>query len=244
MSFDPLRAYTQARIGLGHQAPALPTTAWLRFAYHHACATDAVHMPWAIDDHARELQAHHIRCKIIKTKAHSREMYLMRPDYGRNLDEKSQIVLKQFAHNESDVVIVLSNGLSSPAVAHHATAFLRVLLQQLAIEHIKVSTPVFLVENARVALIDHVGDLLGSNLGLIILGERPGLSAADSLALYLTYRPRRGLSDAARNCVSNIRPPHGLDYDTAALKARYLVSAALQRKISGIALKEEAHVLP
>jgi ethanolamine ammonia-lyase small subunit len=98
---------------------------------------------------------------------------------------------------------------------------------------------VVLTPNGRVALSDEVGELLGARAAAIIVGERPGLSAADSLGIYLTYGPRPGTTDAQRNCISNVRPPEGLGYEAAAAKLGYLAAEALRRGVSGVALKDE-----
>ena len=73
---------------------------------------------------------------------------------------------------------------------------------------------------------------------VMVIGERPGLSAADSLGLYLTFNPRSGLSNADRNCISNVRPG-GLDFVAAATKLLALVGGAFRLGRSGVDLKEE-----
>jgi ethanolamine ammonia-lyase small subunit len=99
--------------------------------------------------------------------------------------------------------------------------------------------PIVLAEGARVALGDVVGASLGARLSVVLIGERPGLSAADSLGIYLTYDPKPGRNDAERNCISNVRPD-GLPPAMAAQKLAWLVGAAFARGLTGVALKDES----
>ena len=101
-------------------------------------------------------------------------------------------------------------------------------------------TPVCIVRQGRVAVADHIGELLGARLSVILIGERPGLSSPDSLGIYLTWKPRQGRSNAERNCVSNVREPGGLAYTQAVHRLHYLMTTARQLEYSGIALKEDA----
>jgi ethanolamine ammonia-lyase small subunit len=67
------------------------------------------------------------------------------------------------------------------------------------------------------------------------LGERPGLSAADSLGAYITHLPRPDTADSARNCISNIRAA-GLPVDDAADQAARLIAAMRATGQSGVTL--------
>jgi ethanolamine ammonia-lyase small subunit len=69
----------------------------------------------------------------------------------------------------------------------------------------------------------------------VLIGERPGLSAADSLGVYLTWQPAPGTVDAARHCLSNIRP-RGLPIAEAAERLAALIGAARRYRMTGVAL--------
>jgi ethanolamine ammonia-lyase small subunit len=100
--------------------------------------------------------------------------------------------------------------------------------------------PLVIATQARVAIGDDIGERLGAKLCAILIGERPGLSVAESLGIYLTYHPRRGCADSARNCISNIHTKGGLSYAAAADTLAWLMREALRRQLTGVALKEEA----
>jgi ethanolamine ammonia-lyase small subunit len=101
-----------------------------------------------------------------------------------------------------------------------------------------VAGPVVVAEQGRVALGDDIGEALQARAVAVLIGERPGLSATDSMGAYLTWGPQRGRTDADRNCVSNIRPA-GLSYDGAAAKLLWLLGAALRLGATGVQLKDE-----
>ena len=100
--------------------------------------------------------------------------------------------------------------------------------------------PLCVVTQGRVAVADDIGQALGAKLTVILIGERPGLSSPDSLGAYLTWAPRRGRSNAERNCVSNIREPDGLSYAGAVAKLHYLMTESRRLRLSGVDLKENA----
>ncbi|MGR8935167.1 MAG: ethanolamine ammonia-lyase light chain EutC, partial [Gammaproteobacteria bacterium] len=174
----------------------------------------------------------------LATPVADRDVYLRRPDLGRRLQQASRQYLQSRHASTFDVALIVTNGLSSTALDKHGLSLLHAISAAYASRDLVLS-PVCLIPNARVAVADEIGSLLHARVAVIIVGERPGLSAADSLGIYLTYAPKIGNSDAERNCISNIRPPEGLSYADAAAKLSYLTVQALQRGLSGVALKDD-----
>ncbi|MGJ0484194.1 MAG: ethanolamine ammonia-lyase subunit EutC [Methylomicrobium sp.] len=233
-----LRCFTQARIAQGHAGCGLPTMALLDFQLAHAFARDAIHQSWDIGRFSEAVKAMDLEPLCLATPVADRVQYLQRPDLGRRLDPASRQTLLSRDQPVVDVALIISNGLSSIAVERHGARLLQAIVA--AYERLPLRCgPVCLVSNARVALADEIGELLKARLAVIVVGERPGLSAADSLGVYLTHAPQVGRTDADRNCISNIRPPDGLSYEAAAAKLAYLSFEALQRGMSGVALKDD-----
>lgn len=233
-----LRKFTAARIALGRAGGSVPTNALLDFRLSHAKARDAVHAPFDPDSLAAELRQLHENVLVVNSRAQNRTEYLLRPDQGRALDEASRDILTNSRDPDGcDLAIIVSDGLSSHAVHRQVPDLLTHLLPYFG-ERWRLG-PIVVVRHGRVAIQDEIGHLLGARLSLMLLGERPGLGSPDSLGAYFTHRPRPGLSDADRNCVSNIRP-EGLPSDAAAFRLHHLLSASRQNAISGVGLKDES----
>jgi ethanolamine ammonia-lyase small subunit len=232
-----LRDYTPARVELGRTGASLPTRALLEFQLAHAKARDAVHLPLAVTSLAVELKQKDIRSITLASSASDRDEYLKRPDLGRRLNENSRELLASW-RGDYDVAFVIADGLSALAVHRHAVPLLHLLLRDLDWR----IPPVAIVEQGRVAIGDEIGQILGSRMTVVLIGERPGLSSPDSLGAYLTWQPRPGRTDAERNCVSNIRA-EGLSYAVAAHKLLFLMNEARRLKLSGVRLKEAAGLI-
>ena len=249
LPFDPhnpwleLRRLTPARIALGRTGTSIPTRAQLDFQYAHAQARDAVHLPFEHASLNAQLAERDRECLLLHSAATDRNTYLQRPDLGRKLSDASAQTLRDYAAAHPggvDLVIVVADGLSALAVHRHTLPFLTRLEEQMAGDSWTVA-PVILVEQGRVAVADEIGELLGAKMTVILIGERPGLSSPDSLGLYFTYNPKVGLTDAYRNCISNVRL-EGLSYGMAAHRLLYLMREACRRQLSGVNLKDEAQV--
>ncbi len=227
-----LRALTVARVALGRVGSGLPTRAALDFEIAHAQARDAVHaaLPAGF---AATLGAIEVR-----SRAADRTTYLQRPDLGRRALAED---LDRLTDAGADLAIVVADGLCALAVERHAAPLLAALGTRLA--GWRLAPPV-LAHQARVAIGDEIAVAQGATAVLVLIGERPGLSAPDSLGAYISWAPRIGMADSARNCVSNIRPPHGLGYDAAAERIASILQAARAAGRTGVGLALPAARLP
>jgi ethanolamine ammonia-lyase small subunit len=232
-----LRRATPARLNLGRSGAALPTRALLEFGVAHAQARDAVHseVDWQKLD--TELnRATGLTSWRVESAARDRATYLRRPDLGRRLAEASlEILSTQKPEGGCDIVVVLADGLSAAAIQNHAVPMLSAIHGLLSS---RLLGTVVMARNARVALGDQIGELLGARYVIVAIGERPGLSSPDSLGLYLTYGPTRGRNDAERNCLSNIHA-QGMSYGIAAKKLAALIAGAARIGATGTRLKDE-----
>jgi ethanolamine ammonia-lyase small subunit len=234
-----LRALTPARIALGRAGSSLPTRAHLDFQLAHARARDAVHQALNVETLGKSLDQARLTWLAVRSAAGHRAQYLLRPDLGRRLDEASRaLLLRNAPQGMVDAVLVVADGLSAAAAQRHALPVLIELTHRLVNDGWSLA-PIIIAEQGRVALGDEIGAAMNARLAVILLGERPGLSAPDSLGAYLTWQPRPGRTDADRNCISNIRP-EGLSYRAAAAKLFFLMSEARRRGLSGVALKDES----
>jgi ethanolamine ammonia-lyase small subunit len=227
-----LRDRTPARVALGHTGAGLPTLPMLAFQLDHARARDAVHEPLDVPRLAADVAP--VQSVIVHSQAVDRGTYLQRPDLGRRLAAECRDTLFGPA---CDAAFILADGLSARAVQRHGPPMLKQILAALPLWRI---APVVIATQARVALGDDIGAQLNARLAIVLIGERPGLSAPDSLGIYLTCNPAPGRRDHERNCISNIRPPHGLSYDEAAARTVWLMRAARAAGHSGVQLKDES----
>jgi ethanolamine ammonia-lyase small subunit len=234
--WDGLRRLTAARIGLARTGASLTTGPLLDLRLAHSRARDAVHEPLDEERLAAEFAGLSDPVLVVASAAGSRSDYLMRPDLGRRLTADAEATLAPHA-GRYDVVFVIADGLSARAVQAHARPVLAGVIEKLRAKGWRIA-PLVVVRHGRVAIGDAIATALGADCAAILIGERPGLSAADSMGAYLTYKPHAGTTDADRNCISNIRP-EGLPYADAAFKIATMLSAMRTGRISGVRLKDD-----
>lgn len=241
-----LRRHTAARIALGHAGISQPTRAQLGFQLAHAMARDAVHTALDSAELAANLGAAWPELPaalLLRSAAGERTTYLQRPDLGRRLDDAARAVLIALRDGDApaatcDLAIVVADGLSALAVARHAAPLLQALRGH-CLQHGWIVGAPCIVEQGRVAVGDEVGELLRATMVVVLIGERPGLSAPDSMGAYLTWAPRVGLTDESRNCISNIRPA-GQQPGDAAARLHRLLTEAFRRRLTGVELKDDS----
>ena len=225
-----LRSRTGARIAVG-RAGTRPTTAeLLKMRIDHAAACDAVRT---------ELSTEFVQlcgCSLdLSTQAEGREGYLLNPPLGRLLRPEDRARLTA-AVPACDVLVAVGDGLSSAAAQTQAPLVLPVLLSALELEGVgKVAGPV-LVRNARVGVMNDLGEATQARVVVLLVGERPGLSTAESLSIYIGYDPRPGRTDAERNVLSNIHAA-GIPPAEAAAQAASWVKGMLDKGVSGVDFK-------
>ena len=227
-----LRRFTDARVALGRVGNALPTAAHLDFQEAHARARDAVWSKLDIAQLETALVPLDLPIQRVTSQAVERRRFLLRPDLGRKLQEEAVL-----PKAKGSIALVVADGLCASGVQQQAPALLTALVPALG----KVGFtpgPIIIAEQARVALGDDIAEAMEAAAVVVLIGERPGLSATDSMGLYLTWAARRGSNDAMRNCISNIRPG-GLSADAAAAKALWLLVEARKLGATGVALKDE-----
>jgi ethanolamine ammonia-lyase small subunit len=233
-----LRRLTVARIGLERSGASLATAPLLDLRLAHARARDAVHAPLDVPRLTSDLATLGLPVLAVASAAQDRQQYLMRPDLGRRLSADAAAVLSRHAISDHDVAFVISDGLSACAVQAHAAPVLADTLPTLRSEGWRIA-PLVVALRGRVALGDAIATALHAAIAVVLIGERPGLSAPDSMGAYLTWQPTAQTTDAERNCISNIRPA-GLGYADTAFRLTRLLRAMRARQVSGVALKDDA----
>ncbi len=239
-NWENLKAFTAARIAIGRTGVSVPTHEFLQFQLSHARARDAVHKQFYREAIFRYLQDKSLQPILLETRATDRNLYLKNPDLGRRLGEESRDLLKSLNSQPNDLGILIGDGLSSRSVEENTIPYLQELLA-IVPNNWKIA-PIPIVQGARVALGDEVGEILKSQILVFLIGERPGLSSPNSMGIYITFQPKLGRKDSERNCISNVRP-EGLSYIEAAQKTLYILKKAQELGQTGVLLQDDMELI-
>jgi ethanolamine ammonia-lyase small subunit len=232
-----IRERTPARLLVGRAGAAYRTRTQLDLREAHAAARDAVrgelHLEKIFDGDFLK----HWNFLEVRTKASGKDEYLLRPDLGRNFNEKSRAELQAHCGRSSDLLIAIGDGLSVSAIAAQVPPLLPILHERAKELHWKIERTV-VVHYCRVGILNEIGELLNPQVAVLLIGERPGLATAESLSAYMAYHPRNGHTDADRNVISNIHG-RGLNPEEAADRILHLANRMMKGNISGHLLKQD-----
>jgi len=234
---EKIRARTPARVLADRTGAAYRTATQLKLRHDHAAARDAVRAEFELQ---RDLGAEFVeRWKLftVSTMAASKDEHLRRPDLGRRLSENARDQLAAHCVLNSDLQIVIGDGLSVTAVSTQVPPLLPLLAEKAQSRGWMLGQP-FAVEYCRVGVMNDVGELLQPKVVVLLIGERPGLATAESLSAYMAYQPRAGHNDSNRNLISNIYA-RGVSTEAAASRIIDLAEQIMQRRTSGVEIKEE-----
>ena len=228
-----LCATTTARLGVGRAGPRPRTRSLLLFQSDHGVTQDAIY--GEVDEAVKEK----FGLFTVQTQVADRGEYLLRPDLGRKLCDEAKKTIAERCVKKPQVQIVIGDGLSAAAVNNNVPEIYPVIEQGLKSAGISVGTP-FFIQNARVGVINDVNDVIGADMVIILLGERPGLGVADALSAYMGYKPGPGKTDAERDVVCMITYHGGTNPLEAGAYVVELIKKTLKYQASGVELKLKA----
>ena len=208
--FAELVAATPALHGFETAGPRPADAVARRVRWHQAVGRAAVHQPLDVG-RLRSLAPF----REIATAAATHDSHLAAPALGAR---PAAGELERFAAEPFPVQILVSDGLSAAAVHHNLPDLLPLLLDGLAARGIGVGTPL-VARHGRVKLAEPVGERLGADLVIHLIGERPGgdALASRSLSAYLVYR----LPDAVRVAAAQASGHAGIRHEVTVISNIY-----------------------
>jgi ethanolamine ammonia-lyase small subunit len=224
---------TTARIGVGRAGPRPRTKSLLLFQMDHGVTQDAIY------GEVSEEVLNKFNLFTVQTQIEDRGEYLLRPDLGRRLSEDAKAVIAEKCVKNPQVQIVVGDGLSAAAINNNLPVIYPVIEQGLRSAGISLGKP-FFIKFARVGVINDVNDVIGADVVVILLGERPGLGIADAMSAYMGWRPTAGKTDADRDVVCMITQYGGTNPLEGGAFVAELIKKTLKYQASGVELKEKA----
>lgn len=189
---------TPARIGQGRAGPRYRTAPWLLFQADQAITQDTLFRE--VDEKLLSSQG---LFKVGTCITGGKQEFLLRPDLGRKLnDEARRTILEKCVH-QPDIQVCIGDGLSAQAIESNLPQILPVIRQGCQTAGLNVGTP-FFIQYCRVGVMNDIGDLLHPRVLMLLIGERPGLGRADSMSIYMAFKPQKDHTDAERDVICNI----------------------------------------
>ena len=232
-----IQARTPARLLVGRTGSSYLTNIQLKLRADHATAADAVRIELDFErDLGRELVTRYGLFEV-STRANSKAEYLMRPDLGRSFSEAARSEIIRRCKTGYDLQIVVGDGLSVSAISAQVPFLLPALDREAKARGWRVGQT-FVVRHCRVGVLNEIGELLRAKVVVLLIGERPGLTTAESLSAYLAFQPRKGHTDGERNLISNIHR-RGVSPQQAAVRVVSLAALMMAAGRSGSSIKEQ-----
>ena len=228
LAINAMRRATTARVGIGRSGPRLNTKSLISLRADHAMAKDAV-LKSADEEILRQMSL-----PVIQSQAREINEHLTRPDLGRKLPKESIDFIKQNCKMNPQVQIYVSDGLSNSAIDENIREILPVLMDGLKEKGYSIGTP-FFVRFGRVPTMDVISEITGAEVTVVLLGERPGLAAADSMSAYMAYKATVGMPESRRTVVSNIHK-NGIQPVEAGAYLVEIIEKMLTTRSSGVDL--------
>jgi ethanolamine ammonia-lyase small subunit len=236
-----IRARTPARLLAGRAGAAYRTATQIDLREAHAAARDAVREKFDPSAAFGAAFVEHWKLFEVRTRATTKDQYLLRPDLGRAFDEASREMLRKLCPRGADLQIAIGDGLSAPAVATQVPPLLPLLDRGAGERGWKIGR-ISVIHYCRVGILNEIGALLGPKVVVLLIGERPGLATVESLSAYMAYRPSPSHTDANRNLISNIHA-RGVTPQIAAARILDLAARMMKAGTSGVGIREDFSAL-
>ncbi len=229
-ALEAMRKSTPARILMGRCGARQKTHSFLHYQADHASAVDAVFLD--VSDACLAENG----LFGVQTTVKDKDEFLMKPELGKKLNEAGRKTILEKCEKGRQVQIIVVDGLSSTAIEANIADTVPALMQGLKAEGISVGTP-FFIKYGRVGVMDEVGELLGCDIVVELVGERPGLITAESMSAYMVHKAGKKTVEADRTIISNIHKG-GTPPAEAGAHMATVVKQMLAQKASGVALSE------
>lgn len=227
---------TTSRLGAGRAGARYRTASWLLFQADQAVTQDTLYRDVA----AETLEAADL-FPVRSAVKEGKSEYLLRPDLGRKLGEEAKQEIAEKCIKNPNIQICVGDGLSAEAVETNLPKLLPVLQQGCRSAGLSMGTP-FFIEFCRVGIMNDIGDIIQPDVLMLLIGERPGLGRAQSLSIYMGYRPQSGHTDADRDVICNVFDNGGTNPLEAGAFAVQYALRMIKHQASGVKLKTlESH---